>query len=58
MYVYDALDVGPRGVDGGVQGEAGLVDPQVGAAPVYHLPLEVDLHLEGRASNQRLHQAI
>lgn len=43
--VHDALDVRPSSVDGGVQGEAGLVHAQVGTASVHDLPLQVNLHL-------------
>lgn len=54
VYVHDALDVGPRGVDGAVEVEAGQVDPEVGASPVHYLTLKVDLHLEGGNINVTL----
>lgn len=49
VYMYDTLDVGPRSIDGRVEGEAGLVEPEVSAAPIHDLSLEVYLHLESKA---------
>lgn len=43
--MHNALDVGPRSIDGRVQHEASLVHPQIGAASVHNLPLQVDLDL-------------
>ena len=43
----DGLDVRPGLVDGGVQHEAGLVDPEVGGALLHGLALHVDLHQAG-----------
>lgn len=56
--MYDTLDIGPCSVDGGVEDEAGLVDPEIGAAPVYYLTLKVYLHLESRADNKGLLKAM
>lgn len=50
----NTLDIGPWGVDGRVEGEASLVDPEIGAAPVHYLTLKVYLHLESRADNKGL----
>lgn len=56
--MYDRLDIGPCSVDGGVEGEAGLVDPKIGAAPVDYLTLKVYLHLESRADDNGLMKAV
>lgn len=46
MDVDDTLDVRPCSIDGGVESETGLVDPEVGAASVHYLAMKVYLHLE------------
>lgn len=58
VYMYDTVDIGPRSIDGRVEVEAGLVDPEISAAPVHHLTLTVYLHLESRAHNNGLIKAI
>lgn len=55
VYMYDTLDIRPCGVDGGVEIEAGLVDAEVGAAPVDYLTLKVYLHLESRWQTTKQH---
>ena len=45
--MYDGLDVGPGLMDGRVQHEARLVDPEVGGALLHGLALHVDLHQAG-----------
>ena len=44
----DAPYVGPGGMDGRVEAEAGLVDAEVGGARVDHLALHVHLEEAGR----------
>lgn len=46
VHVYDTLDIRTRGIDGRVEKKAGLVDPEIGAAPIHYLTLKVYLHLE------------
>lgn len=46
VHMYNTLDIGPSSKDGRVENEASLVDPEVGAAPVHDLTLEIYLHLE------------
>lgn len=55
VYMDNTLDVRPGSVDGRVENEAGLVDPEVGAAPVHNLTLNVDLHLESNRGKILLH---
>ena len=45
--MHDTLDVRPGLVDGGVQEEAGLVDPEVGGSLLHQISLHVDLHQRG-----------
>lgn len=51
--MYDTLDIGPCGIDGRVEGEAGLVDSEVGAAPVHYLTLKVYFHLGERGKTAK-----
>ena len=51
VHMYDTLDIGPCSIDGGVEGETSLVDPEISAASVHNLTLKVYLHLESRPDN-------
>lgn len=55
VYVDNAFHIWPYGINGRVEGEASRVDPEVSAAPVHDLPLEVELHLHGRIINSFIH---
>lgn len=48
----DTFHIRPCRIDGGVQSEAGLVDSQIGAAPVHDLTLKVYLHLRSEADDE------
>lgn len=58
VHMYDTLDIGPCSIDSRVEGETGLVDPEISAASVHNLALKVYLHLESRPDNGGLIKVI